>query len=79
MIQDNYEDSLYFFYKTGLISRVNPDFHKNVREDSNQTEKKFWNEVSNDLIEELNRDWSYKHDLSMFGLSINEYLKSISR
>ena len=80
MIQENYEDSIYFFLKSGLLSRVEPHFHKNVRdveEHSNQTEKRFWDEVSPRLMKKLNQPWAFGHDFNLFGLNIEDYLASL--
>ena len=80
MIQENHEDSLYFFLKSGHIDKVQLDTSKNARRvgENNNTEKKFWDQIDSELIVELNQDWSYKHDLNLFNFSIMDYLSNLS-
>ena len=41
------------------------------------TSSEFWKQVKHSSIEELGATYAYKHDLELFGYSINEYLKKI--
>ena len=38
---------------------------------------RFWEEVDNDLIKELNQPWSYKHDFDLFDYNIRDYLSNL--
>ena len=39
-MEDSHEDSLYFFHKSGLESRLNPLYQKNVRNRTHSSEKR---------------------------------------
>ena len=38
---------------------------------------RFWREISPDLIADLNKPWSYRHDLDMLGYTPQQYFTSI--
>lgn len=73
------EDSLYFFIKSGLISRhnVNPDKKMNSAHAEHSTETRFWEQVEPSVVELLQSQWAYKDDMEMFGYNVTTYLSDI--
>jgi len=76
-MEDLNEDSLYFFYKSGLLSRVNFSQKLNSAHAAKSTEQSFWNQVNPELIDQLDESWSYKTDFEMFQYNVEEYLSQI--
>lgn len=80
------EDTLYFFTKSNLDSRIDFRSYEVSKRNSHETKKKydeedtperFWSEVEPELIEDLNQDWSFKPDMEMFGYSPAEYFSQL--
>ena len=39
---------------------------------------RFWAQVDRSLLPLLDQPWSYRHDLQMFGYSLQEYLDNLN-
>ena len=71
------QDSLYFFSKANLTTRVNYKQKLNSAHAATSTEQKFWREVEKDLILLLEEPWAYGNDFQMFEYSVRDYMKTL--
>ena len=39
--------------------------------------QKFWSQVSQHLIQQLEKDWAYGIDMQLFGYTVNDFFKNI--
>ena len=92
-MEDLNEDSLYFFLKSGLLSRLNFKQKLNSAQAEKYTEKRqlifhtknisnsksfrFWSAIEPDLIGELSQPWSFEPDFVMFDYNIEQYLDDL--
>ena len=71
------QDSLYFFSKSNLTSRVNYKQKLNSAHAASSTEKKFWSQVDKTLIPKIEEPWAYLTDLQMFQYSVKDYMNHL--
>ena len=71
------QDSFYFLSKSQLLDRV--DYRQKLNSDHQEssTERNFWCQVDQNLIELLPLPWAYGIDFQMFGYSVKQYLDSL--
>ena len=88
------EDTLYFLLKSGLQDRIQFDHQANANKQSDNSEQRwglhnimvsslsavcrFWAQVDRSLLPLLDQPWSYRHDLQMFGYSLQQYLDNLN-
>ena len=92
-LEENIEDSVYFFKKSGNLDKVQIGVETNVvsRQNDNNSKRfhqlssmrfnvryfRFWDSVSREVIVSLTEDWAYGHDFKLFGFNLKDYFESL--
>ena len=71
------QDSIYFFSKSNLTSRINYKQKLNSAHATSSTEKQFWSEVDVGLVLQLEEPLAYRTDFTMFEYSVDSYMTKL--